>query len=168
MKNAKALTTRPVLDMTCGGRMMWFDHEDDRAVFIDNRKLSAELCDGRTFTISPDVVADFRDLPFDDDTFRLVIFDPPHLENLGKTSWLAMKYGALLPSWKDDLRAGFAEAFRVLMPGGILIFKWSEVQIPLAEILKLTPARPLVGHTGTNPATYWVTFLKENNDNDLS
>ena len=151
---------RPILDMTCGGRMMWFNHEDERAVYVDQRHEKHTLCDGRVFEISPDVFADFRELPFDDNSFYLVVFDPPHLDNVGKNSWLAVKYGRLLPSWQDDIQAGFEEAFRVLKPGGTLIFKWSEVQIPLADVLALTPHKPLFGHTGTNPSTYWMTFHK--------
>ena len=27
----------PVLDACCGGRMMWFDREDTRALFVDRR-----------------------------------------------------------------------------------------------------------------------------------
>ena len=150
-----------VLDATAGGRMMWFNPADPRAVFIDQRSETHTLCDGRTFHVTPDVLADFRELPFDDDTFYLVVFDPPHLDNVGKNSWLAAKYGRLLPSWQDDIQAGFEECFRVLKPNGTMIFKWSEVQIPLADVLALTPHKPLFGHTGTNPSTYWMTFMKE-------
>lgn len=149
-----------VLDMTAGGRAMWFDKTDNRAVFVDNRRETYTLCDGRTYQINSDMLADFRQLPFDDNSFHLVVFDPPHLTRLGKNSWLAKKYGRLLPSWHDDIHAGFTEAFRVLRPSGVLIFKWSEVQIPLTTILELSPHPPLFGHTGTNPSTYWMTFIK--------
>jgi SAM-dependent methyltransferase len=44
------------------------------------------------------------------------------------------------------LRLGFAECFRVLRPGGTLIFKWNETQVPLKEVLALTPHKPLFGH----------------------
>lgn len=51
--------------------------------------------------------------------------------------------------------------FQVLEDEGILIFKWSEVDIPLKEILKLTPQKPLFGHrSGKNMNTHWVCFMK--------
>lgn len=49
----------------------------------------------------------------------LVVFDPPHLNKLGKSSWMAKKYGVLGLDWKEDLRRGFSECFRVLGPMGI-------------------------------------------------
>lgn len=59
------------------------------------------------------------------------------------------------------LKNGFAECFRVLENEGILIFKWSEVDIPLKEILKLTPQKTLFGHrSGKNMNTHWVCFMK--------
>jgi len=141
--------------------MFWFDKADDRALFGDIRSETVELCDGRQLTIAPDIEMDFRDLPFDDDTFRLVVFDPPHLKRVGATSWTAAKYGALLPTWRDDLEAGFSECFRVLRPGGVLIFKWNEDQIPVREILALTPHKPLFGHrSGRASKTHWIAFIK--------
>lgn len=154
--------TASVLDVTCGSRMMWFDKNDPRATFTDMRQEKKELCDGRNLTVSPDVLADFRDLPFPDNAYRLVVFDPPHLERLGKSSWTRAKYGALFPTWRDDFTAGFAECFRVLKPGGVLIFKWNETQIPLSEVLALTPEAPLFGHrSGKHARTHWVAFIKE-------
>ena len=154
--------TTPVLDPCCGSRMMWFDKDDPRATFGDIRTETRELCDGRTLTVDPDVVMDFRNMPFEDETFRLVVFDPPHLVRLGKDSWTAAKYGQLLPGWRDDLRLGFAECFRVLMPGGVLVFKWNEDQIPVSKVLALTPERPLFGHkSGRLSKTHWICFIKE-------
>ena len=72
------MSKKNVLDACCGGRMFWFDKEDPRAVFMDNRTLETSLCDGRKLSINPDVVGDFRDIPFPDNHFRLVVFDPPH------------------------------------------------------------------------------------------
>lgn len=152
----------PVLDVTAGPRMMWFDPADDRAVYVDERRETVTLCDGRTITIEPDVQADFRQLPFPDATFHHVVFDPPHMERVGKTSWTRAKYGALFPTWRDDLAGGFAECFRVLKPGGTLIFKWNEYQIPVSEVLSCTPHKPLYGHrSGKQSKTHWVAFLKE-------
>lgn len=112
--------------------------------------------------VIPDQVMDFRALPFPDDTFWHVVFDPPHLKRLGKNSWTAAKYGALLPSWREDLAAGFEECFRVLKPHGTLIFKWNEAQIPVSEILALTPHQPLYGHrSGRLSKTHWIAFIKD-------
>jgi hypothetical protein len=78
--------------------MMWFDKHDARAVFGDCRSERLTCCDGRVIEITPDTILDFRALPFADNSFRLVVFDPPHLTRLGHSSWLAQKYGRLLPS----------------------------------------------------------------------
>lgn len=152
----------PILDPACGSRMMWFAPDDDRALFADFRVENRTLCDGRALSIDPDIVADFCNLPFPDESFRLVVFDPPHLVNVGAQSWMAAKYGALdREHWQDDLRAGFYECFRVLKPEGVLIFKWNETQIPLRQILTLTDEKPLFGHrSGKTARTHWVTFMK--------
>lgn len=68
---------QPVLDPACGGRMFWFDKSDDRVLFGDVRDESWELCDGRRFDVKPDMLMDYRDLPFPDGTFRMVTLDPP-------------------------------------------------------------------------------------------
>lgn len=153
----------PVLDPASAARMMWFNKDDDRALFGDIRNEGDLVaCDGRTVRISPDQVMDFRDLPFADETFWHVVFDPPHLHRLGKDSFMAQKYGRLAPSWKDDIEAGFAECFRVLKPNGTLIFKWNEDQIPVRDVLELTPHKPLYGHrSGRLSKTHWIAFIKE-------
>lgn len=84
-----------VLDATCGSRMIWFDKQHPNVLYMDNRQLSTTLCDGRVLNVHPDIVADFRDMPFEDNTFYLVVFDPPHLIRAGDNSWLAKKYGTL-------------------------------------------------------------------------
>lgn len=105
----------PVLDVTCGGRMMWFDKQHPLALYLDNREIAdVELCDGRHFSVRPDIVADFTALPFPDKSFRLVVFDPPHLVRAGEASYTAVKYGRLDPNWRTTLRAGFQECMRVL------------------------------------------------------
>lgn len=155
---------RPVLDPCSGSRMMWFDKSDQRCLFGDERIESHSLKDRqyqRHLEIHPDVRLDFRSLPFADNSFKVVVFDPPHLVRAGKKSWLALKYGSLTADWRDDIRKGFAECFRVLESGGVLIFKWNEDQIKVPEILALTPEKPLFGHpTGRHGRTHWFTFLK--------
>ncbi len=82
-----------ILDMCCGSRMFWFDKQDERAVFSDIRAEQHELCDGRQLVISPDLIADFRALPFADNTFPVVVFDPPHLERVGDNAWMGKSTG---------------------------------------------------------------------------
>lgn len=158
---------KEVLDVCCGSKMMWFDPEDERALYVDIRRETYELNDASTksgtrdLVIDPDIEGDFTALDFDDDTFSLVVFDPPHLERAGKTSWMAKKYGKLEGNWRQDLRQGFIECFRVLKPLGTLIFKWNETQIPVSEILKLTSERPLFGQRcGKQAKTHWIVFIK--------
>lgn len=151
-----------VLDPCCGARSFWFNQQDQRALFGDIRSEEHTLCDGRAFNITPDLNMDFRAMPFADDTFRLVVFDPPHLRRAGRGSWLKAKYGLLSDDWRNDLRCGFAECFRVLRPEGILIFKWSEVQVPVSQVLELTPQIPLFGHKyGRRAGTHWMAFMKD-------
>ena len=152
----------PVLDPASGSRMFYFDREDERVLFGDIRSEQHVLCDGRALNINPDAMTDFRDLPFPDESFSVVIFDPPHLVNAGPKSWLAAKYGKLnRETWREDLTAGFSECFRVLKPNGVLIFKWADVQMPVSQILALTPEKPLVGHkSGKAAKTHWITFMK--------
>jgi len=151
-----------ILDMCCGSRMFWIDKQDDRAVFADRREEQHVLCDGRTLQISPDIIADFRALPFADNTFAQVVFDPPHLDRVGENAWMKKKYGALdKKTWPDDIRAGFAEAFRVLRPHGTLIFKWNETQIPVSKVIALTDQKPTIWQrTGKSDKTHWILFLK--------
>lgn len=158
----------PVLDACCGSRMFWFDRADERAVFMDNRSESHVLPDvssrggSRSLIVRPDVIADFTAMPFADEYFFMVVFDPPHLKRNGANGWQAKKYGKLPMDWQDMLRRGFAECFRVLKLGGTLIFKWNEHEIPVSRILELTSERPLVGQQcGKTAKTHWIVFMKE-------
>lgn len=109
-----------VLDPCCGSRMMWFDRENPAVIFGDCRDETVTVpdrshgrADGkRVIHVCPDMRMDFRALPFPDGSFRLVVFDPPHLVRAGAKSWLAAKYGKLGPDWREDLRLGFSECFR--------------------------------------------------------
>ena len=158
---------KKILDVCCGSRMFWFDKKNPDVIFCDNRYEEHTLCDGRKLEIKPDFIMDFRSLEFDNDTFNLVVFDPPHLTTLGKNSWMALKYGRLDTTWKDDLLLGFNECIRVLKPSGVLIFKWSEVDVKLKEVLDIFPQRPLFGHTTTGKRnTIWCCFIKEENKNE--
>ncbi len=125
---------------------------------MDNRQLSTTLCDGRALNVNPDIVADFRSMPFEDESFYMVVFDPPHLKKIGENSWMAKKYGRLDEDWPTDIKQGFDECMRVLKPNGTLIFKWNKDQIKLGEILKVIDYKPLFGNRRSK--THWLVFMK--------
>lgn len=60
------MESQAILDMCCGSRMFWFNKQDTRGVFADIRAETHTPCDGRRLVISPDLIADFRALPFAD------------------------------------------------------------------------------------------------------
>ena len=154
-------TDKLILDACCGSRMFWFDKSNPNVLFADIRDESHTLCDGRDLNINPDIQMDFRAMPFADDTFKMVVFDPPHLKNLGKNSWMGKKYGILDPNWKQDLKKGFDESMRVLQPFGTLIFKWNEDQILVSTLLHIFDYEPLFGHkSGKQAKTHWIAFMK--------
>lgn len=147
-----------ILDACCGSRMFYFDKENPDVIFADNRELETTLCDGRTLLIKPDVHMDFRNMPYEDNIFKVVVFDPPHLVHAGTVSWLANKYGVLPKDWKPYLKAGFDECMRVLEENGLLVFKWNENQISFSEVLKVFGQKPLLGDKRGD--TRWVIFVK--------
>jgi SAM-dependent methyltransferase len=162
------MDSRPILDPASGSRMFYFDRADDRVLFGDIRHERHSLPDksstggARQLVIAPDQIMDFRALPFPAETFYLVVFDPPHLVNNGSRGWLALKYGKLGNDWRDDLRAGFTECFRVLRPFGTLIFKWNEHDIPVRDVLALTDVKPICGQrSGKNAKSHWLVFMKD-------
>ena len=156
---------KKVLDVCCGSRAMWFDKNDDRCLYLDIRKVKYENDNARcykTLDINPDMICDFTKLPFNNDTFYHIVFDPPHLKRNGFSGEITKRYGILQDGWQDMIRKGFEECFRVLKPNGTLIFKWSNVQIPIKDVLKLTKHKPLYGHkSGKRMNTHWVCFIKD-------
>jgi hypothetical protein len=164
-KLVSRLSNKKILDVCCGSRMFWFDKNNADVLFGDIREEAHVLCDGRSLNVSPDMKLDFTDLPFDNESFKLVVFDPPHLNNLGANSWMAKKYGVLNRTWREDIGDGFSECFRVLELNGVLVFKWNETQIPVSEILSLTDQKPLFGHaSGKRSNTHWICFMKTSSD----
>jgi len=161
--------TKPVLDACCATRSFWFNKKDKRAIYCDRRKGTRVVDVGTPGTkgknplvVDPDIIHDFRNMPFPDNSFYHVVFDPPHFyKGAGKTGIIAFYYGLLDETWKDDIKKGLSECFRVLKPNGTLIFKWCEVEIPLKYVLELTDHKPLYGHrTGKKAKTHWVAFIK--------
>lgn len=163
---------RKILDVTCGARTMWFDKHHPSALYCDKRKEEHSNIWKRTnaksegqCVIDPDVQCDFTDLPFPDNSFALVVFDPPHLIKANDTAWLVKKYGKLDENWPQMIHDGFWECMRVLKPDGVLIFKWSEFDIPADKVWKAIGQKPLFGHhSGKKSNTFWGCYMKEEQD----
>jgi len=149
---------RPIIDVCCGSKMFWFRKDHPQAVYMDIRELEDTLCDGRKLVIKPDIVGDFKNIPFPDNSFKLAVFDPPHLIKAGENSWLAKKYGKLPEDWQSEIKQGFDECMRVLEPHGVLIFKWNEDQIRTKEVLSAIGQMPLLGDRRSK--THWMVFMK--------
>jgi len=165
------MADKTILDACCGGRMFWFDKQDERVMFQDKRNeirivdVGTPGTKGRAPKVTrPDVLTSFTSMPYPDETFWHVVFDPPHLCRERDTGVFTASYGVLnKETWQDDIRKGFSECFRVLKTNGTLIFKWNEIEIPLKDILCLAPFPPLYGHrSGKKALTHWVAFTKPN------
>lgn len=162
---------KEILDACCGGRMFWFDKQNPDVLFTDCRSEEFTTGDGkhkRNRKVLPDQIEDFRNMSHPDESFKMVVFDPPHLF-VGENSYMGRIYGRLdRNTWKDDLRKGFAECFRVLKTGGFLIFKWNESDVPVKDILSLTDQKPLFGHSsGKAQATHWICFMKRGEEKTI-
>lgn len=161
------MAEKKILDVTCGCRSIWFNKRHPNAIYCDKRTESMTMAYGKAHTsvhqlnIEPDVICDFTELPFEDNSFNLVVFDPPHLTHAKETAWLVKKYGKLDANWPQMLHDGFTECMRVLKPDGVLIFKWSEYDIPAEDVWKAIGQKPLFGHhSGKKSNTFWGCFMK--------
>lgn len=156
---------KKILDVTCGARTIWFNKTHPAAIYCDKRReeynhlwKNAKNC---CLKIEPDILCDFTAIPFPDDSFSLVVFDPPHLTGAKETAWLVKKYGKLGDNWPQMLHDGFLECMRVLKPDGVLIFKWSEYDIPAEKVWRAIGQKPLFGHhSGKKSGTFWGCFMK--------
>lgn len=149
-----------ILDACCGSRMFWFDKQNENVTYMDLYPRYEELKSGHVVNVNPEVVADFRNIPFSDNEFDLIVFDPPHLIKAGDNSWLVKKYGKLnKENWASDIKQGFDECLRVLKPNGTLIFKLSDEQIEFSRVLKILGTLPIFGDK--RGKTRWVVFIKK-------
>ena len=165
MEQIEVSPDKRILDVTCGARTIWFNKNHPSAVYCDKRRekyqhlwKNAENC---TLDINPDVLCDFTDLPFPDNSFPLVVFDPPHLVWAGKNANLYKRYGKLDRDWATELKAGIDECMRVCDDYGVVIFKWAESQLKLRTVLKAIGRTPLFGHrSNSSGKTIWMAFMK--------
>ncbi|BDB63957.1 hypothetical protein T36_0404 [Helicobacter cinaedi] len=71
---------------------------------------------------------------------------------------MVQKYGKLDKSFKDDLAKGFSECMRVLKSNGTLIFKWSEAQIKLSQVLECFDTKPLLAQKSSRTSHFCVFY----------
>ncbi len=164
--NDKTEPEKCILDACCGGRMFWFDKNHPHTIFQDIRDEERGFCKhSPEYSVKPNVVGDFKNMQFPDKSFKLVVFDPPHLIEKG-TSIMSKKYGFYksLEDLKNDVKKGFDECWRVLDDYGVLIFKWNEGSVKRKEIIELIGKQPLFGQTGASNkgkiCTIWFCFMK--------
>jgi hypothetical protein len=128
-----------ILDATAGFRMMWFNKHDPNTLYIDKRP-----------EVEPDQVADWtKTLPYPNESFKLIIFDPPHIiKNSGIGNFDSNNirtYGILqADTVAIDIKNAFSEFWRLLQPYGILLFKWNTTSTSSDELIKLAPCPPLI------------------------
>ena len=157
-----------ILDACCGGRMFWFNKFHPNTIYIDHRvaqKGHIKYWQAKNHSVDPDIVMDFRSIKFKNESFKLVVFDPPHMIRRTESGYQQAKYGSLhTDTWKQDLKTGFDECWRVLKKHGILIFKWNEVSVPVGKIISILKKEPLFGHkAGKTQKTHWLCFMKLKN-----
>ena len=152
--------TKPILDPCCGSKMFYFDKTNPRVDFRDNREVNTRLCDGRPLVIEPDTIGDVLNIDAPDESYSLVVFDPPHMTG-GDSGWQIQKYGRLPDNWQEWMTKAFAECWRVLKPNGTLIFKWYEYKVKIQEVIKCAPVKPLLGNRRPSSSkTHWIVFFK--------
>lgn len=153
-----------ILDACCGCRQMWFDKENKNTVFMDIRSEKKGFIKLQpNCQINPDILANWKDMPFPDKSFKLVVWDIPHVIGTHITGIIMQKYGYLDKNdWEEDLKKGFSEIMRVLDTYGVLEIKFADVSIPVKKFLGLFPQQPLFGtitKKGVNN-TYWFCYMK--------
>ena len=149
-----------ILDACCGSRRFWFDKEHPDTEYMDIRE-EVGMVYNKKINVVPDIIGDFRNMPFKDNTYDLIVFDPPHCKWAGENSITAKQYGVLdKDNWPDDIKSGMAECMRVLKPNGTIIFKWNECQIKLKDLLiAIEPFTPMFGNKRSK--THWLVFNKQ-------
>lgn len=116
----KAVPT--ILDVTAGYRGMW-NGKYQNVLFLDRRK-----------KVKPDVVASNEFLPFTEQCFDKIVYDPPHLirHSQIKPNSLMAGYEDKFTLWKKktdyyhNIVKVQEEAYRVLKEDGVLFFKHIE------------------------------------------
>ena len=166
-ENMKFCKNDKVLELGCGNGKLWLKNKekietDLNITLSDFSKSMIKSAKNNLKEINMDFQykeINAEKIPYKDETFHLVIFDPPHLLRAGEESYLKLKYGRLTADWKEDIKKGLAECWRVLKTNGTMIFKWNEEQITLPKVKRLLPCEPIIGQR--RGKTIWLVFFKQ-------
>lgn len=169
-----------ILDATAGYKGIWYQKNHPFVTFMDIRSgsfntktINMPFKSSRKFKIEPDVVSEWKDAPFPDNSFDMIIFDPPHLiwKHNKKPSSMDKAYGYFtIDTWRNEMKQGIDKLFKILKPEGIFILKWCEVGASIDDVLKLFPYKPLFGSNTKSKghtANYWIVFLKYRMEKEL-
>ncbi len=149
-----------LLDATAGYRMMWPNKHPPNTVFMDKK-----------FDVRTDIVGVWEFLPFRDDVFNCVIFDPPHIvRSSGVDSRFTMhkQYGA----WRSRvqlIRALVHAQKEFARVTSRLCFKWGETRdsgslwrlLPLFDRWTQVFRRDWESKGSGKNMTSWVTFTRK-------
>ncbi|MCL2476301.1 SAM-dependent methyltransferase [Candidatus Bathycorpusculum sp.] len=159
-----------ILDATASFRSQWFTKTNPNTIYMDIRTQTQINKDAKATNLTRPLpkltlTCDFTKLPFKNETFHHICFDPPHLLHLLPTSIFYKKYGVLRPeTWQYILKSAVQELWRVLAVNGTLTFKWSDYNLPHKQVLAVLPVKPLYGQvsagTRTKRLTKWYVFVK--------
>ena len=158
-----------ILDATCGYRGIWYQKKHPLVTYMDKRKciIDSKIKNGTRYKINPDVVSEWKDAPFPNEYFDIIIFDPPHKfiskESNRKLGVIEQEYGLLyFENWQTEIRTGVKKLFQLLKPQGMFILKWNEIEKPVKEVIKLFPYKPVFGTRQNQPkkSSHWIFFLK--------
>jgi hypothetical protein len=112
----------------------------------------------------PAVVSDMRFLPFADESFEEIFFDPPHMIRNDKWStmyqknWRGFGFWRSRAEWENALRLCDSEFARVIRPGGVLhvkILDGPDRRVTKRLDLELLASWRVASERREPPATPW-------------
>ena len=155
-----------MLDSTSGNRHLWKNKTPKNVLFLDK-----EL----NLRIPPDIFADWKHLPFRDNSFECVLFDPPHV--FSESSQFnrdpkARPHGQKkIPGWYGAFKSkrhAIIEIYNAQIEfarvASRMCFKWNEASISLWNVLGLFDRWMIqfkfqAKHL-RSVKTWWVNFVR--------
>lgn len=162
---------KPVLDATAGNRMMWGNRKTPTNVVFMDKEIGLR--------IPPDIFAVWEKLPFRDNVFFNVIYDPPHMRH-GKNSRYRDPKGAtshgtwwgIVENKKQLLKSMLLAQIEFARVSDRLHLKWNETHYDLFVVLKCFVDWVFVRkweyksqrRTGKSK-TWWIAFIRKRERN---